>query len=130
MSKLKQCIYTLILLVTCVVASPFIYKQIWESSNIKKPKAAVKEPTAVTQSADDTTTTTQEGETTETQTTSEGEEITVTTEFEDGYFASACMTNDGSGHVGICNNGLSNAEILTFTDGENFEFNGGTNFCI
>ena len=56
MSKLKQCIYTLILLVTCVVASPFIYKQIWDSSNIKKPKAAVKEPTAVTQPAETTTT--------------------------------------------------------------------------
>ncbi len=76
MSKLKQCIYTLILLVTCVVASPFIYKQIWESSNIKKPKAAVKEPTAVTQSTDGTTTAAQEGATTETQTTSEGEEAT------------------------------------------------------
>ena len=124
MSKLKQCIYTLILLVTCVVASPFIYKQIWESSNIKKPKAAVKEPTAVTQSADDTTTTTQEGATTETQTTSEGEEITTeaTTEpttpqsifVESGpeYFDDALFIGD-SRTVGISSYGtLKNADYF------------------
>ena len=36
MNKFKQCIYTVILLVTCIVASPFIFKQIWNSSAEKK----------------------------------------------------------------------------------------------
>ena len=36
--------YTVILILTCLVASPFIYKQIWETSSVKKPKAEKKEP--------------------------------------------------------------------------------------
>ena len=36
MNKFKQCTYTIILLVTCVIASPFIFKQIWNSSSEKK----------------------------------------------------------------------------------------------
>lgn len=36
MNKFKQCIYTVLLLVTCIVASPFIFKQIWDSSAEKK----------------------------------------------------------------------------------------------
>ena len=36
--------YTVILILTCLVASPFIFKQIWESSSVKKPKAEKKEP--------------------------------------------------------------------------------------
>ena len=48
MSKLKQCIYTVILLLTCLVASPFIYKQIWKNSEVKKPKADAKDPVVST----------------------------------------------------------------------------------
>ena len=70
MSKLKQCIYTVILLITCFVASPFIYKQIWNSSKLKEGKAASADPAAVTQPAE--TTAPQEG-TTETQPSPEGE---------------------------------------------------------
>ncbi len=36
MKKIRQCIYTVILIVTCFVASPFIFKQIWDSSAEKK----------------------------------------------------------------------------------------------
>ena len=36
MNKFKQCTYTVILLVTCIIASPFIFKQIWDSSAEKK----------------------------------------------------------------------------------------------
>ncbi|WP_019679495.1 GDSL-type esterase/lipase family protein [Ruminococcus flavefaciens] len=39
---MKQCIYTVILLLTCVVASPRIYKQIWKNSEVSKPKAPAK----------------------------------------------------------------------------------------
>ncbi len=35
MNRFRQCVYTVILLATCVVASPFIYKQIWDSSKEK-----------------------------------------------------------------------------------------------
>lgn len=44
MNKLKQCVYTVILILTCVVASPMIFKQIWNASAEKKkaaPKANV-----------------------------------------------------------------------------------------
>lgn len=36
MKKFKQCTYTLILLITCLVASPMIFKQIWNTSAEKK----------------------------------------------------------------------------------------------
>ena len=78
MSKLKQCIYTLILLVTCVVASPFIYKQIWKNSELKQPKAAAKDTTVSTQPAE-TTTAPAEGTTTGTQTPSDAAETTTET---------------------------------------------------
>lgn len=60
MNRFKQCTYTVILLVTCLVASPFIYKQIWNSSAEKKkteslPPIAVNVPTqpaAVTTAAE------------------------------------------------------------------------------
>ena len=45
MNKYRQCMYTVMLILTCLVASPFIFKQIWESSSVKKPKAPPKEPT-------------------------------------------------------------------------------------
>ena len=58
MNRFKQCTYTVILLVTCLVASPFIYKQIWNSSAEKKkteslPPITVNVPT---QSAETATT--------------------------------------------------------------------------
>ena len=36
MKKMRQCIYTTILIITCFIASPFIFKQIWDSSSEKK----------------------------------------------------------------------------------------------
>ena len=38
----------MILIITCFVASPFIYKQIWNNSEIKKQKMAAKETVAAT----------------------------------------------------------------------------------
>ncbi|MBR4627140.1 MAG: lipase [Ruminococcus sp.] len=38
MNKFRQCIYTTILIVTCFVASPFIFKEIWHSSSEKEKK--------------------------------------------------------------------------------------------
>ena len=73
MSKLKQCIYTVILLLTCVVASPHIYKKIWENSETLSPKASAKESSAVTQPEEAATTAPAEENTTEAQPTSEGE---------------------------------------------------------
>lgn len=70
MSKLKQCIYTVILLITCLVASPFIYKQIWNNSDIKKQKTAAKETVTTTQPSEAADP--QEG-TTEAQPASDGE---------------------------------------------------------
>ena len=72
MNKLKQCLYTVILLLTCVVASPHIYKKIWNDSETISPKASAKESSAVTQPAESTTAPSQET-TTEAQPTSEGE---------------------------------------------------------
>ena len=45
MSNLKKLIYTLLLAVTCVFASPFIFRQIWNKSDLKQVRAAKKEPT-------------------------------------------------------------------------------------
>ena len=56
MKKIKQCIYTIILLFTCVVASPFIYKQIWDASAEKKK--AEKLPPITLESLSQTATTT------------------------------------------------------------------------
>ena len=49
MNKFKQSLYTVILLITCFIASPFIYRQIWKNSEVKKPKDAVKAPVIATQ---------------------------------------------------------------------------------
>ena len=40
MNKFKQCTYTVILLLTCIVASPMIFKQIWTTSAEKKKEVA------------------------------------------------------------------------------------------
>ena len=74
MNKLKQCIYTVILLITCFVASPFIYKQIWKNSELKKAKVKAKEPVITAQQNSDPDTATQDS-TSETQPTSEGESL-------------------------------------------------------
>ncbi len=42
MNKFKQCTYTVILLLTCIVASPMIFKQIWTSSAEKKKETPKK----------------------------------------------------------------------------------------
>lgn len=44
MNKFKQCTYTLILLLTCLIASPKIYKQIWDTSKEKKKAESYKPP--------------------------------------------------------------------------------------
>lgn len=44
MNKFKQCTYTLILLFTCLIASPKIYKQIWDTSKEKKKAESYKPP--------------------------------------------------------------------------------------
>lgn len=74
MNKLKQCIYTVILLITCFVASPFIYKQIWKNSDLKKTKVKAKEPVITTQQNSDPNTGSQDS-TSEPQPTSEGETL-------------------------------------------------------
>lgn len=83
--------YTVILLITCLVASPLIFKQIWKNSELKKSTAPAKEPTlnVLSQDSAPTTTvikadttaavvTTADGETTAAVSTSEGETTTTT----------------------------------------------------
>lgn len=52
MNNFQKGLYTLILLFTCCVASPMIYKKIWANSDIKQQKAAAKAPVVNTQTAD------------------------------------------------------------------------------
>lgn len=44
MNKFKQCTYTLILIITCLIVSPKIYKQIWDTSKEKKKAENYKPP--------------------------------------------------------------------------------------
>lgn len=44
MNKFKQCTYTLILIITCLILSPKIYKQIWDTSKEKKKAENYKPP--------------------------------------------------------------------------------------
>ncbi|MDE5770749.1 MAG: hypothetical protein K2I06_03815 [Ruminococcus sp.] len=44
MKRLRQFIYTVLLLLTCLVASPIIFKQIWESSKAAEPASSKKPP--------------------------------------------------------------------------------------
>lgn len=76
MNRFRQCIYTLILLLTCFVASPFIYKQIWNNSKVKASKTTIKTPVAAAQPAQ----TTPANPNSETQPTSEGETATANAE--------------------------------------------------
>lgn len=43
MNKIKQCTYTFLLILTCLVASPIIFKQIWTTSAEKKKPSPSKE---------------------------------------------------------------------------------------
>ncbi len=43
MNKIKQCTYTILLILTCLVASPIIFKQIWTTSAEKEKSAPVKD---------------------------------------------------------------------------------------
>ncbi|MCM1506100.1 MAG: GDSL-type esterase/lipase family protein [Ruminococcus flavefaciens] len=44
MKKFKQCMYTILLMITCFVASPMIFKQIWQSSKEIEPASSKKPP--------------------------------------------------------------------------------------
>lgn len=44
MKKFRQCIYTVLLLLTCFVASPIIFRQIWNSSKEVEPASSKKPP--------------------------------------------------------------------------------------
>ena len=71
MNKYRQCMYTVILILTCLVASPFIFKQIWDTSSAKKSKADKKEPKVI---AAETTAPESEEPTTEAQESTEAQE--------------------------------------------------------
>ncbi|WP_303834204.1 GDSL-type esterase/lipase family protein [Ruminococcus flavefaciens] len=74
MNKFKQFVYTLLLLFTCFVASPYIYKQIWKSSKVvDSPKASAKETDTEAQQTEEKATDAPADSTTEPQPTSEGE---------------------------------------------------------
>ena len=70
----------MILLLTCFVASPFIYKQIWKNSEIKAKKEEVKAPVVATQQQNQAQQTTDETPTTVPQTNANGETVTSSTE--------------------------------------------------
>jgi len=76
-NNFKKGLYTIILLFTCVVASPIMFRKIWENSDIKQQKAAAKAPVISTQpAAEDSEGTTEAPK--ETQPTSEGETAAAT----------------------------------------------------
>lgn len=55
MNKFKQCTYTILLMVTCFIASPFIFHQIWKnSSEAKKSATEVRPPVVGTPGTSDT----------------------------------------------------------------------------
>lgn len=80
MNKFKQSIYTVILLLTCFVASPFIYKQIWKNSDIKAKKQEAKAPVVATQQQNQAQQSPSETATTVPQTNEKGETVTSPTE--------------------------------------------------
>ncbi len=48
MKKFKQCTYTVLLMATCFIASPFIFHQIWKNSSDSAKKAEVPPPSVTT----------------------------------------------------------------------------------
>lgn len=52
MEKKSQCLYTILLLITCFIASPMIFKQIWNSSKEVEPASSKKPPVIDLQKAD------------------------------------------------------------------------------
>ena len=123
MNRYRQCMYTVILILTCLVASPFIFKQIWETSSPKHHKAEKKEPKVI--AAETTLPVSQEPvtEAAEIQDEESTETSAVTTqpsskehysfaESEDDYFDDALFIGD-SRTVGIKEYGyLKNADYF------------------
>lgn len=56
MNKFKQCAYTLLLLFTCFIASPFIFVKIWKTSDFVQDTKAVSAPPVVNRNKEQTTT--------------------------------------------------------------------------
>lgn len=54
MKKGYPCLYTILLLITCFVASPLIFKQIWNNSKEVEPASSKKPPVIDISSTDDT----------------------------------------------------------------------------
>ena len=54
MKKGYPCLYTILLLITCLVASPLIFKQIWNNSKEVEPASSKKPPVIDISSTDDT----------------------------------------------------------------------------
>lgn len=54
MNRLKQCAYTLLLLFTCFIASPFIFHRIWKTSAFVENKTSVTAPRVAAPSNEDT----------------------------------------------------------------------------
>ena len=114
MNRFRQCIYTLILLLTCFVASPFIYKQIWNNSKVKASKTTIKTPVAATQPAQ----TTPSDPNAETQPTSEGETAPANAEhntIESITLNGSTVTPDANRNFLICQQNVFNMPILIFT---------------
>ncbi len=117
MNKYKQCMYTVILILTCLVASPFIIMQIWENSSLKQAKAQKKEPvvtTTVTETATTAVTTVSDNETTATEAVEEPstEPVKVFGTSDRSYFDDALFIGD-SRTVGIKEYGtLGNADYF------------------
>lgn len=152
---MKQCIYTVILLLTCVVASPRIYKQIWKNSEVSKPKAPAKpavtsqtekEPEKPTAETPDSSQPTSENETTapaDTTETTTAPAAPVNNFVQSGpeYFNDALFIGD-SRTVGIrdygtlknaqyyCDKGLSSYQIdKSYVDGKTiWDFLSGKKF--
>ncbi|MCQ2468786.1 MAG: GDSL-type esterase/lipase family protein [Ruminococcus sp.] len=120
MNKYKQCMYTVILILTCLVASPFIYKQIWNSSSLKQAKAEKKTPAlsttvsstapVVTTVSDGTTSASKETSAETTVTTAQPETVFGTSD--PSYFDDVLFIGD-SRTVGIKEYGtLKNADYF------------------
>ncbi|MDE6678760.1 MAG: hypothetical protein K2K02_06945 [Ruminococcus sp.] len=56
MKKGYQCLYTILLLVTCLIASPLIFRQIWKSSKEIEPTSSKKPPVINIKNTGDKTT--------------------------------------------------------------------------
>ncbi len=122
MSKFKRYLYTFLLIFTCVIASPFIFKQIWETSKDKIPtpksSSEISLPAQTTTTTTDTGTTATSDESAETTTTTVTEVTEKPLEFQSSdasYFDDALFIGD-SRTVGISEYGnLQNADYFCNT---------------